>query len=103
MSERQQALSRVRKKSAPGLVYHLLTDRVQGHSPAVVPDGRGSVLPVAAAELGEAASRDADVDRLSVNMQAVHRDAFAVRMKHRVRERRAVHKLLREQNYGLAA
>ena len=56
----------------------------------VVADAAGLLRQCGAAELREAAARDADVDRFAFEMQAVDRDAFAVRMEHRVGHRRAV-------------
>jgi len=46
----------------------------------VVADAAGLLRQCGAAELREGAARDADVDRLAFEMQAVDGDAFAVRM-----------------------
>ena len=56
----------------------------------IVADAAGLLRQGGAAQLREAAAGDANIDRLALDMEAVDRDAFAVSVKHRIRQGRAV-------------
>src|SRR5208282_1084201 len=56
----------------------------------VVADSAGLLRQRGAAKLREAPSRHSDIDRLAFEMEAVDRDALAVRMEHRIGHGRAV-------------
>lgn len=56
----------------------------------VVADAAGLLRQGGTAQLREVAAGDGNIDRFAFDMEAVDRDAFAVGVKHRIGQRRAV-------------
>lgn len=56
----------------------------------IVTDAAGLLRQGGTAQLREVAAGDANVDRFALDMQTVDRDAFAVGVKHRIGQGRAV-------------